>query len=492
MNSQLDIYVDNKITIPMTKETCARWPAFYDHIKHDMVLPNPAYEEALKYDRSTAGIPQNIVLWEFNNAAGTTLLPRGFASRLLGYLKHFNVPYKLHDNRVQLPPVEFGSKIKLRKYQAPAVEALLRSTQGVLEAPAGSGKTQVGMEVIARVAQPALWLTHTRDLAQQAADRAVDVLGIPKNEIGMLGAGRETVGIRLTIGIIQKLALMDLAALASSFGIVLLDECHHTGGAVTWASVVNQLPARYRYGVTATFERADGLEVITHRVIGPTLHVINRADVEDAGGVVTPQLRVVRTSCQSPAWSRYEQRAAMYRENGWKPPVVPFADILGEVLGNPERNRLIVDLLAAECPGHSSLVLSERVAHCEQLLGMLKRKCPRLKAAVIHGKLGKTKRKEMLAAMNAGELDVLFAVDIAKEGLDIPRLDRLFLVAGGRNPAEVEQKVGRVQRAFPGKAGAVVFDFVDDRIGVLRAQHWARRKVYKKLGVRVERDVKSA
>lgn len=91
----------------------------------------------------------------------------------------------------------------------------------------------------------------------------------------------------------------------------------------------------------------------------------------------------------------------------------------------------------------------------------------------------------ILEAMNSGDMDVLFAVDIAKEGLDIPRLDRLFLVAGGRNAGEVEQKIGRVQRPFPGKSGAVVYDLVDEKIGVFKAQHWARRKVYKSLGLRV-------
>jgi superfamily II DNA or RNA helicase len=94
--------------------------------------------------------------------------------------------------------------------------------------------------------------------------------------------------------------------------------------------------------------------------------------------------------------------------------------------------------------------------------------------------------------MVSGELDVLFAVDIAKEGLDIPRLDRLFLVAGGRNEAELEQKVGRIQRACPGKLDAVVFDIVDERIGVLRAQYYARRKVYKSLGLRMEAVARSA
>lgn len=481
----INVTMDEKIHLNLLSGGNSWWPGVIDQVYADMTLNNPAYVEAVKYDRSIRNIPRRIVLHDFDESTNKIHLPRGYAGRLLKAFKDQGVSHQLIDNRVTLPAVDFGSRIVLRDYQVPAVEAVLKGTQGVLQAPAGSGKTQMGLEVIARVGQPALWLTHTKDLAEQAADRAAKFLSIPRGEIGMLGAGRESVGPRLTIGIIQKMSRMDLPGLAKKWGCVVLDECHHTGGAVTWVDVINQLPAQYRYGVTATFERADGLEVITNLVIGPTLHKIEREVVTANGEVITPALKLIRTVCVSPAWEKYQAVAAAYESYGKKPPPAPFGKIIGEVLGDPERNSLIMDLLVRECPGHCSLVLSERVVHCQELRDMLKIGCPQLRVEVIHGKLGKGARGKILAAMNAGELDVLFAVDIAKEGLDIPRLDRLFLVAGGRNLAETEQKVGRVQRAFPGKTDAVVFDFVDEKIGIFMAQYWARKRVYQKLGLQM-------
>jgi superfamily II DNA or RNA helicase len=486
-----NITIDNKIRLQLPLDAKTQWPMLMEQLCKDMVLDNPAYREALKYDRSTRGIPARIALWEFDRDTRILSLPRGYAGQLLKLLKQHDAAYQLSDTRVTLPPVNFNSKISLRSYQRPAVETLLKATQGTLQAPAGSGKTQIGLEVIARLKQPALWLTHTRDLAEQAANRAAQTLGILQGEIGMLGARREKIGPRLTVGIIQKMVRTDLTGIAGKWGTVVIDEAAHSP-ATSWTAVMNQLPAKYRYGLTAVLARADGLEVITERVIGPTLYVIGRGQVEAAGGVVVPELRVIRTSCESKTWERCEQRAALYKENCWKPPAIPFGDILGEVLRDPERNRLIIDTLARECPGHCSLVLSERVSHCEELAAWLKSRRPDLRVEVIHGKLGKGKRQEILTAMNTGELDVLFAVDIAKEGLDIPRLDRLFLVAGGRNQAEVEQKVGRIQRPYPEKKEVVVFDFVDEKIGVLQAQYWVRRKVYRKLGIRLEKAAKSA
>lgn len=489
---EVNITLNNKIEIvaPGAKH---RWPELMAQVRKDMEVPNPERLTATRYRRYVRNIPEKIMLWEYDKESGTLYLPRGYAGRLVELMREHHVPYRINDTMVTLPPVDFGSRIALRGYQVPAVEDMVTKTfQGILQAPAGSGKTQMGLEVIARIGQPALWLTHTKDLAEQVLDRAAAVLDIPRREIGMLGAGRESVGPRLTIGILQKMARMDLKELEVKFGTVVIDEVHHSP-ASTWAAIINQLPARYRYGVTATFERADGLQVVTELIIGPTIHIVDRGQVEAAGGVVRPDVRPVLTSCESEAWVKYKDKAREYEERlkkgqakkGERPPIIPFGDILADILDNFERNRMIVDLLSSECPGHCSLVLSERVAHCQELLAMLEIRCPQLRAGIIHGKLGKASRREILAAMEAGELDVLFAVDIAKEGLDIPRLDRLFLVAGGRNPGEVEQKVGRVQRSFPGKVDAVVFDFVDERIGVFKAQHWARRKVYKSLGLRI-------
>jgi superfamily II DNA or RNA helicase len=461
-------------------------------IEKDMSIPNPAFLEAEKYNRSTRGIPRNLVLFSYDRVTKELSLPRGYTGRLMGLLEKQGIEYSLVDKRTLLPQVPFNSMIKLRPYQVPAVDGVLKGTQGILEAPAGSGKTEMGLEVVARVGQPTLWLTHTKDLAEQAISRAEARLGIPRQEIGMLGAGQERIGDWLTIGIIQKLIRMDLAPLINRFGLVLLDECHHSPAA-TWSEIINQFCARYRYGVTATLKRGDSLEVVTHRVIGPTLYQVPRSAVEASGGVIIPALRVIRTGIESEVWGKHQERdkawkelRKQYKERGIREPqkpLAPYADILREILECPERNKFIIRILAQECPGHCSLVLSRRVGHCGHMANMLADVAPSLKIAVIHGKMGKKQREEIIEKMRSGELDVLFAVNIAKEGLDIPRLDRLFLVCSGRNEAEVEQMVGRIQRAYQDKEDAIVFDFVDEKIGMFQAQHWARRRVYRKLGM---------
>ena len=249
--------IDSKIRFRLTPDIRQTEPEFVQAIRDDMLVDNPEYAEAVKYNRYAGNIPEHIVLWEYDALTGTLAVPRGYGRTLSAYLKAFRISWDAVDERVTLNPVSFDSRIVLRDYQVPAVEAALKATGGVLVAPAGSGKTQIGLEIIARLGQPALWLTHTVGLADQVAKRAAEFLSLTRDEIGLVGAGRHRVGDRLTIGIIQTVTNMDLTELGRRFGTVVVDEIHH-GPAISWQNVINQLPARYRFGVTATPERADG------------------------------------------------------------------------------------------------------------------------------------------------------------------------------------------------------------------------------------------
>ena len=70
---------------------------------------------------------------------------------------------------------------------------------------------------------------------------------------------------------------------------------------------------------------------------------------------------------------------------------------------------------------------------------------------------------------------------LAKEGLDIPRLDRLFLVSPQKDYAVVTQSVGRIARKADGKTDAVCYDYVDD-IQFCENQFKRRKTHYRKAG----------
>lgn len=84
--------------------------------------------------------------------------------------------------------------------------------------------------------------------------------------------------------------------------------------------------------------------------------------------------------------------------------------------------------------------------------------------------------------MRSGKKKYLFATyTLAKEGLDIPRLERLYLATPQKDYAVVTQSIGRIARTFPGKTDPIAYDFVDD-IGYLVKSYKKRCAIYRKEG----------
>ena len=88
-----------------------------------------------------------------------------------------------------------------------------------------------------------------------------------------------------------------------------------------------------------------------------------------------------------------------------------------------------------------------------------------------------------------GKKKYLFSsFSLSKEGLDVPRLDRLFLASPAKFSAVITQSVGRVQRVFEGKDTPVVYDFVDREIGFCAGAYKKRCTSYRKMGAEIEKE----
>jgi superfamily II DNA or RNA helicase len=87
---------------------------------------------------------------------------------------------------------------------------------------------------------------------------------------------------------------------------------------------------------------------------------------------------------------------------------------------------------------------------------------------------------------SAREKDIIFTTyGMSKEGLDIPDLDCLVMASP---QAGIEQTVGRILRIVPGKQAPLVYDFVDDRVEMLRGIAFGRLRQYGRLGYAVEKE----
>lgn len=159
-----------------------------------------------------------------------------------------------------------------------------------------------------------------------------------------------------------------------------------------------------------------------------------------------------------------------------------YAKLLPYLTGNRKRNELIIADLVKNS-SHSNLILSDRLEHLHLLQSKLP---PELQEAssMIDGKMtskkAKADRVRAIEDMRTGKKKFLFAsYSLAKEGLDIPRLDRLYLVTPRKDYAVITQSIGRIARVFPEKEDAVCYDYVDD-IEFCRNQFKRRKTSYRK------------
>ena len=131
------------------------------------------------------------------------------------------------------------------------------------------------------------------------------------------------------------------------------------------------------------------------------------------------------------------------------------------------------------------MILSDRLNHLEELISLLPADMQK-DAVMISGKMttkkGKAEREQALEDMRSGKKKYLFATySLAKEGLDVPRLERLYLTTPQKDYAVVTQSIGRIARTFEGKSDPIAYDFVDD-IAYLVKSYKKRCTTYRKNG----------
>ncbi|MDJ0810464.1 MAG: DEAD/DEAH box helicase family protein [Desulfobacterales bacterium] len=427
-----------------------------------LTLPNPKWLENERMGRWNRRTPKELRYYRKMRGGGLRI-PRGFVGQLMRRLRREGIAYDLIDKRRELPAVDWQFKGRLRPFQEKAVRDLARKEFGTLSAPTGSGKTVMGLQLIAARRQPTLIVVHTKDLAHQWVARVEQFLGIPPDEIGWIGGGKRRPGERITVALVQSLYKC-ASEIAPAIGHLVVDECHRTPSR-TFTDAVTAFDARYMLGLSATPWRRDKLSKLIFWHIGDVQHEIEPEGLVASGDVLKAE--VIR------------------RETEFRPyfdPVSEYSRMLSELAADKARNIQIVDDVAAASQEAAGvcLVLSDRKAHCENLRALLKLRHG-ITAGVLTGDLPTTKRRALAETMQTGEVRVVVATgQLIGEGFDCPRLETLFLVTPIRFSGRLLQYLGRVLRPAPGKERARVFDYVDVHVDTLVKAARARQRVYER------------
>ncbi len=435
-------------------------------LKEKFTIPNPAYASALRGGRRIYGIPRNLELYE-TASNGDMLLPRGCAQEIIDFCKNLEPGLPVAAKLTECEPVLFSFTGSLKPYQQKAVDVMRSTRSGVLNAPTGSGKTVIGLALVAERRQTALILVHTEDLLHQWMDRIEEFLGIPKEEIGVIsGRSKKWEGKQIAVGIVYSVGKIT-AELAPHYGHVLVDECHRTPGR-TFTKVVSELHPLYLTGLSATPTRRDGLTKLIFWFVGPQRHAVSRQELIASNDLLNAEVhfRVTQFSTRLNASNEY-------------------AKVIRELTRDESRNQMIVaDVLHVKSKESGTiLILSDRTEHCDRLAEMLKEKG--VESTLLYGKLKKSVRENIPEQIASGEIKVLIATgQLIGEGFDAKQLTVLFLVTPIRFNGRLRQYIGRVLRIAEGKKRAVVYDYADMLVGQLKGSAIARKGIYKEMGAR--------
>jgi superfamily II DNA or RNA helicase len=385
------------------------------------------------------------------------IIPRGFIGKLLRFCIEQKNHYQLHDHRKKLTEVQFNFRASLYEHQELAVAAVEKKEMGIIVAPPGSGKTAIGLAIAAQKKQPVLIIVHRQQLFDQWIERIQSFMGIAAAHIGKIAQGKQKIGTHITVAMIQSLAAVKLdSSLFSSFGTIIVDECHHVP-AKTFREVIYQLSSYYLFGLTATPIRKGNDERLIFVHIGDIVYEIKSNSQQSR------KLSVIvrETDLLIPFDYKTDQAETLYKA----------------LIHDTSRNLLIAEDIQSEVAnGKKVLVLTERKEHIEALRQFLKSKCEVL---AVSGDDSAAVQKIKMKQVADSLFQVLITTgQFLGEGADITNIECLVLAFPFSFEGKLIQYIGRVQRS---ENIPVIYDYRDTHIEFLENQFRQRNKYYRKI-----------
>lgn len=361
----------------------------------------------------------------------------------------------------------WGTAPKLRHWQAAALERYFDSQEKDFLAVAtpGAGKTTFALRVAAMLVESGrinriTVVAPTDHLKTQWADAAARI-GISldpnfKNADGRHGKG--FIGVAVTYAQVANKPLLHRAKTEAAKTLVILDEVHHAGDALSWGDGIREAfePAVKRLALTGTPFRSDTAQIpfvdyqedpdgirrskadytygygdaLKDHVVRPVLFMAYSGNMRwrtSAGEEMEAQLGGAATKdITAHAW-----RTALNPEGEWIPSVLAAADRrLTEVRRSiPDAAGLVIATDHEDAKAYAKLL--------QAITGE--------KTTVVLSDDAKASKK--IDAFSAGDQRWMVAVRMVSEGVDVPRLAVGVYATSTSTPLFFAQAVGRFVRS---------------------------------------------
>ena len=469
------IYIDNFNLAPSIQNKIRRLAAFR----------NPKYYKNKAIGTSNYDTASWIYLGK-DHPSGYIEIPRGLQGNLMESITESGIPYEIVDERQPGKPIHVSFTGELRDEQQPALQEMLKYDNGILHAATAFGKTVVCCAMIAERKVNTLIILESSALIDQWKESLERFLAIDeklpeyKTKTGRIRTRKSLIGV-LQAQHDSTTGIIDIAMAGSlcrkgefhqklnQYGMVIVDECHHAASN-TISTVLQEVKARFVYGVTATPNRGDGLERVNYMLLGPVRYRYTSKEKAESQGIdhlVYPRF----TRAVPPRGISVEN---MHPNEAYE--IIRNNDVRDE--------QILGDVRECILSGRTPVILSRYKDHSEKLY-------ERVKAYADHvflmtGNNSKREHKRILSEMQEVSPDesmILVATgSLIGEGFDYPRLDTLIMATPVSFKGVVEQYAGRLNRDYAGKKNVIVYDYVDSHIPMFDNMYAKRLRAYKQIG----------
>lgn len=340
-----------------------------------------------------------------------------------------------------------AGNLELKAHQKAALHSLQEmrengETIGLLYHATGTGKTVTAVMDAKICGGRTLFLAHTHELVDQAAETFRKLW--PSITVGRYMDAIKQPNAHVVCGSIQSVALNLDKFKDSDFDYLIIDEAHHAS-ADTYQKVLAYFKPQFTLGLTATPERTDDNTVILN-IFKNTAHKLDIQTAVEIGELVPVRCIRIHTNIDL---TRVRFNSVQYN----------IRDLESKIYV-PERNRLIVDTWLQYVKNRRTVVFCASVKHAEGIAALFIGEG--IAACAVSGSMKASERQEHLAKFATGEIKVLCACDLLNEGWDCPQTEVLFMARPTMSKVLYTQQLGRGMRLSNDKDCLMVFDFVDN------------------------------
>jgi superfamily II DNA or RNA helicase len=426
-------YVTNNLVLPKKLVSV-------DRIKSALTFQLGEEPKINKETGEIVGIASSYLnLWEENKHH--IIIPREFIPK--DHYHEFNfefVDLKMEDRDYET--IKIRDSISFRDdSQKEAFDALVSHTGGTLNLSCGKGKTILALKLASTLQIPTIIVVNTTALLEQWKEeisRHLQVSSVGTVQ-GPLCDWKHPIVLSMIHTLSNRKEQWPMS-FRRYFGLAIYEECHHVAAPIFSRSA--DLFFGRRYSLTATASRLDGLERIYQYHLGRVIY-------SDLSQDLIPSTVFHRLK-----WEFDSRYKALVTDT--------FGDLnlprIRAYLGSLEwRNKIIcADLLKDIHDGRHVLVLSHSVEHVENMVHVCQESGLPL-ADSITGSTPQSNRMNILRTANP----VLGTFQLAREGLNRPDLDTLYVTTPFSSPNDLQQAWGRIQRVHPGKKDPLVRVYED-------------------------------